>query len=178
MMLAGHLGVSVLAHRYLHADLVPVVVAGVIPDVVDKALCQGWHLMPSGRMWGHTLLGLAVSTVIVRLLWGRQSAWSWAVGYLGHLVADLGGQVPWLYPFVQYDFELSPGLWEILWRKLQNPVEIGLELVLLGWAALAVRGRSGMEKKSTSHEMFAFFRPEKSGRKLTPENRPGGGGER
>ena len=89
-MLAGHLGVSVLAHRYLKADLVPVVVAGVIPDVVDKALCQGLHLLPNGRMWGHTLLGLAVSTVLVRLLWGRQTAWSWAVGYLGHLVADLG----------------------------------------------------------------------------------------
>ncbi len=138
-MLVGHLGVSVLTHRYLKADLVPVVVAGVIPDVVDKALCQGLNLTPSGRMWGHTLLGLAVSTVIVRLLWGRQTAWSWAVGYLGHLVADIGGDVPWLYPFVHYDFEPSPGFWEILWRKLQNPVEIALELALLGWAAWTVR---------------------------------------
>jgi hypothetical protein len=143
-MLAGHLGVSVLAHRYLKADLVPVVVAGVFPDVVDKTLCQGLHILPSGRMWGHTLLGLAVSTFIVRLLWGRQTAWSWAVGYLGHLVGDLGGQVPWLYPFVQYDFEPSPGFWEILRRRLEHPAEIGLELVLIGWAALAVRGRLGI----------------------------------
>ena len=142
-MLAGHLGVSVLTHRYLKADLVPVVVAGVIPDVVDKTLCQGLHIFPSGRMWGHTLLGLAVSTLFVWLLWGRQSAWSWATGYLGHLVGDFGGQVPWLYPFVQYDFEPSPGFWEILRRRLEHPAEIGLELALLGWAALAVRGRLG-----------------------------------
>ena len=150
-MLVGHLGVSVLAHRYLKADLVPVVVAGVVPDVVDKALCQGLDLMPSGRMWGHTLLGLAVSTVIVRLLWGRQTAWSWAVGYLGHLLGDIGGQIPWLYPFVQYEFEPSPGFWEILRRRLEHPAEIGLELALLGWAALAVRGRLGIRDWVTSN---------------------------
>jgi len=148
-MLVGHLGVSVLAHRYLKADLVPVVVAGVIPDVVDKALCQGLGLLPSGRMWGHTLLGLAVSTIVVRLLWGRQTAWSWAVGYLGHLVADIGGQVPWLYPFVQYEFTPSLGLWETLLRKLQNPVEIALELALLGWAALAMHSPQRIERIST-----------------------------
>ena len=142
-MLLGHLGVSILAHRYLKTDLVPVVVAGVIPDVIDKTLCQGLHILPSGRMWGHTLLGLAVSTILVRLLWGRQSAWSWAVGYLGHLLGDFGGQVPWLYPFVQYNFEPSPGFWEILRRRLEHPAEIGLELALLGWAALAIRGRLG-----------------------------------
>jgi len=158
-MLVGHLGVSVLAHRYFKADLVPVVVAGVIPDVIDKTLCQGLRILPSGRMWGHTLLGLAVSTVFVRLLWGRQTAWSWAVGYLGHLIADFSGQVPWLYPFVQYEFDPSPGFWEILRRRLERPAEIGLELALLGWAALAIRGRLGIrnwglviEKRITSNE--------------------------
>ena len=148
-MLAGHLGVSVLTYRYLKADLVPVVVAGVIPDVVDKTLCQGLRLFPSGRMWGHTLLGLAVSTVLVWLFWGRQSAWSWAVGYFGHLVGDIGGQVPWLYPFVQYDFEPSPGFWEILRRRLEQPAGIGLELALLGWAAMAVRLPQRIERNST-----------------------------
>lgn len=148
-MLIGHLGVSVLAHRYLKADLVPVVVAGVFPDVIDKTLCQGLHVFPSGRMWGHTLLGLAVSTIIVRLLWGRLTAWSWAVGYLGHLVADIGGQVPWLYPFVQYEFDPSPGLWEMLLRRLQNPAGIGLELAVLGWAALAVRSPQRIKQTLT-----------------------------
>ncbi len=148
-MLIGHLGVSVLAHRYLKADLVPVVIAGVFPDVIDKTLCQGLHVFPSGRMWGHTLLGLAVSTIIVRLLWGRQTAWSWAVGYLGHLVADIGGQVPWLYPFVQYEFDPSPGLWEMLLRRLQNPAGIGLELAVLGWAALAVRSPQRIKRTLT-----------------------------
>ncbi len=140
-MLIGHLGVSGLAHRYLKADLVPVLIAGVIPDVVDKTLCYGLRLAPSGRMWGHTLLGLTLSTGVVWLLWGRRTAWSWAVGYLGHLVADLGGQIPWFYPFVQYDFPPSRGFWEMLLHKLQHPAEIALELVLLVWAGLAIGNR-------------------------------------
>ncbi|HOT91282.1 MAG TPA: metal-dependent hydrolase [Anaerolineae bacterium] len=145
-MLIGHLGVSGLAHRYLKADLAPVVIAGIVPDVVDKVLCYGVHLMPSGRMWGHTLLGLVLSTAVVGLVWGRQTAWSWAVGYLGHLVADLGGQVPWLYPFVHYDFPPSLGFWEMLLHKLQHPAELVLELALLGWAALALRGRCSLAR--------------------------------
>ena len=152
-MLVGHLGISGLAHRYLKADLVPVVVAGVFPDVVDKLLCQRLRLMPSGRMWGHTLLGLALSTVIVRMLWGRQTAWGWAVGYLAHLLADLNGQVPWLYPLVQYDFDPSPSLWEILRRKLEHPAEMGLELALVGWAAFAVRDRVSIFPQRTERNV-------------------------
>lgn len=137
-MLLGHLGVSLLAHRYLQADLAPVVVAGVFPDVVDKGLCQGLRVLPSGRMWGHTLLGLTVSTVLAGRLWGRRAASSWAVGYLGHLVADLEGQVPWLYPFAPYDFAPSPSFWGILRQQLTRPGAIVLEVLLLGWAAVAV----------------------------------------
>jgi len=81
-MLFGHLAISALQHRYLKADLVPVVVAGVLPDVVDKTLCQVLHLTPSGRMFGHTLAGLGLSALCVTpagwsrgciLLWGMIS---------------------------------------------------------------------------------------------------------
>lgn len=138
-MLFGHLAVSALAHRYLKADLAPVMVAAVAPDAVDKLLCQGLHIFDSGRMWGHTLIGLALTTVLVRVIWGREVAWGWAVGYLGHLVADIGGDVPWLYPVVQYDLDASPGLWEILLRKLTDPTGMVLELALTVWAVVALR---------------------------------------
>ena len=82
-MLFGHLAASVLQHRYMKADLAPVVVAGVFPDLVDKTLCQVLHLTPSGRMFGHTLAGLGLSALAVRLIWGRRArpapwGWSWA----------------------------------------------------------------------------------------------------
>ena len=138
-MLFGHLAVSVLQHRYLKADLVPVVVAGVSPDVVDKTLCQVLHLTPCGRMFGHTLVGLGLSALVVGLIWGRRAAWSWALGYLAHLLGDSHGFVPWLYPFVGYDFpQHAPGLFEIVCRALADPAAMALELALSAWAAWAL----------------------------------------
>ena len=137
-MLLGHVAVSILEHRYLKADLVPVVVAGVVPDVVDKTLCQVLHLTPYGRMFGHTLVGLALSTAVVGLIWGRRVAWSWALGYLGHLLGDAGGFIPWLYPFVHYDFpQRLPGLVAILRHGLADPAVIALEVAVCVWALCA-----------------------------------------
>ncbi len=137
-MILGHLAVSALEHRYLDADLVPVMVAGLAPDLVDKTACQILHLAPSGRMWGHTLVGLALSTLLIDLLWGKRAARSWALGYMGHLLGDLNGFVPWFYPFVSYDFKSSPSLWHILHNLLRDPVRLGLESALVVWAILAL----------------------------------------
>jgi hypothetical protein len=137
-MLFGHLAVSILQHRYLKADLAPVVAGGIFPDVVDKTLCQVLHLTPSGRMFGHTLVGLILSTAVVGSVGGRQVARSWALGYLGHLLGDVAGFVPWLYPFARYDFPPSPpGLIEILRHALANPDSMRLDVALSVWAICA-----------------------------------------
>ena len=148
-MLFGHLAISALAHRYLKAEFAPVMVAAVAPDVVDKLLCQVLHVFDSGRMLGHTLLGLALTTVVVRVIWGREAAWGWSVGYLAHLVADMGGDVPWLFPFVQYDLAPSAGLWEILLKKLSHPSEMTLEIALAIWAVVAVRQAGGVRRRTS-----------------------------
>jgi hypothetical protein len=138
-MLFGHLAIVALQHRYLKTELVPTAIAGLFPDLVDKTLCQVLHLTPSGRMLGHTLLGLALSTVAAGLSGGKKRAWSWALGYAGHLLGDLGGPVPWLYPFVPYDFPYAPsGLWEILRQGLSDRKEVAIELALVAWAILAL----------------------------------------
>jgi hypothetical protein len=145
-MILGHLAVSALLHRYLNVDLTPTVAGGLFPDAVDKTLCQVLHLTPSGRMFGHSLVSLALSTGVVRALWGRRAGQGWAVGYLGHLVSDLPTEVPWLYPFAGYEFpEHSPGLWEIVRRALSNPLRLGFELALSIWAigALCASHRPG-----------------------------------
>lgn len=137
-MLFGHVAVSVLQHRYLKVDFAPVVVAGVFPDLMDKTLCQVLHLTPSGRTFGHSLAGLALSAGVVGLIWGRRAAQSWALGYLAHLLCDAGGFVPWLYPFVRYEFPPhSPGLLEIVRQALANPATIGPDLALSAWAVCA-----------------------------------------
>lgn len=138
-MLFGHLAVSVLQHRYLKADLVPVVVAGVFPDIVDKSMCYGLHVVPSGRTWGHTLLSMGLSTVMVSLIWGWRTGYSWALGYLGHLLGDFGSALPWFYPFRPYEFPSpSPSLWTIVRRLFTNPPALSFELALSVWAIAAL----------------------------------------
>jgi hypothetical protein len=139
-MILGHLAVSALLHRYLEVDLAPTVAGGLFPDAVDKTLCQVLRLTPSGRMFGHSLASLALSTAVVRAFWGRRAGRGWAAGYLGHLVGDLPTAVPWLYPFASYEFpERSPGMWEILRQALSNPLRLGLEMALSVWAIGALR---------------------------------------
>jgi hypothetical protein len=135
-MIFGHFAVSALLHHYLDADLESVVAGGIFPDAVDKTLCQVLRVTPSGRMYAHTLLSVAFSTAVVSLLWGRQKARAWALGYLGHLAADGGGRLPLLYPFKKYEFVGGePGLFQIIQNALHRKVDMGIELILVVWAA-------------------------------------------
>lgn len=135
-MIFGHLAVSTLVHHYLGADLKTAMAGGLFPDVVDKTLCQVLRVTPSGRMYAHTLLSVVLSTSLVSWIWGRQKARAWALGYLGHLAADGGGWLPLLYPFKQYEFVGGePSLFQIVQNALQRKVDMGIELVLMVWAA-------------------------------------------
>ncbi|OQY46747.1 MAG: hypothetical protein B6242_06945 [Anaerolineaceae bacterium 4572_78] len=133
-MLYGHLATSALLHRYTHASATPVMIAGIFPDIIDKTLCYVLHLTSSGRMFGHTLLVLSVSTLIVWLVWGKKVGWSWGLGYFAHLVCDMGGTVPWLWPFVSYTFspDMLPNIFGKIWLALVNPKLI--EVVISIWA--------------------------------------------
>lgn len=140
-MLLGHIGVALLEHQILDADLAPVLAGTAFPDVLDKLLCQVLRLMPNGRMWGHTALSVGVTTCLVWLVADGRTARSWLVGYLGHLLADLEGPIPWWYPFRTYDFEPSPGLGEIFRRFAKNPAEMLFELGLIGLGLLVLSRR-------------------------------------
>ena len=132
MILPGHVAASILCHRHLKVDLRVALVAGVIPDVIDKLLYYGPHLVPSSRVPMHTLLAWGVSTLLVALIerlvaalrinegygalpgsgkgrGGVPFPWAvaWGVGYGAHLLCDsplVGGKIPFLYPFRAYDF--------------------------------------------------------------------------
>jgi hypothetical protein len=151
-VIIGHVAISVLLHHYLDVDLGLATAAGVFPDATDKFLCQVLRVTPSGRMYGHSLLGVALSTLFVYRVWGRRAAGVWLLAYLGHLAADMDGFVPWLYPFRAYDFEGEKvGLFTIVRRVTRHPLKVGLELVLLIWAlcALLVETRSGPVRSGT-----------------------------
>ena len=137
-MLFGHLAVSALEHRYLKAEFAPVMVAAVLPDAVDKALHYVAGQTETGRLWGHTLLAALLTSLVVWGIWDRQSATSWALGYLSHLVCDIGSVVPWLFPLVTYEFPVSVGFALTLWDGLSNIPRMAFELALSGWAVAAL----------------------------------------
>lgn len=133
-MLFGHIAVSALEHRYVKAELVPVMAAAVFPDLLDKTTHYALGLTDSGRLWGHTLIAALLTTGIVFLIWGRQTATSWALGYLSHLLCDINNVVPWLYPLISYDFPVSEGFEATLWASLTDIPRMGLETALSIWA--------------------------------------------
>jgi len=139
MILPGHLAASLLCHRHLRVDLRLALVAGVLPDVVDKLAYYVFHLVPSSRLPMHTLLAWLASTAVVALLAlalstslartreracprprssrgpsgaGVRSISSFSLAYAAHLLCDsplLGGKLPFLWPFRAYHFT-SPRL--------------------------------------------------------------------
>lgn len=139
-MLFGHLAVSALEHRYLKAEFVPVMAAAVLPDAVDKVAHYVLNETTTGRLWEHTLIGAAASSLLVLLLFGKRNAASWALGYLSHLICDMGSVVPWLYPLVSYEFPPAEDFVTTLWMGIAQP-RIILEILLSVWALFALRHR-------------------------------------
>jgi hypothetical protein len=140
-MIFGHLAVSALEHRYVKVEFVPVMAAAVLPDGVDKVSHYVLGQAENGRLWGHTLIGVFASTLIVLLFWGKRSALSWMLGYLSHLVCDIGGVVPLLHPFMKYEFSPAYDFKTTLGMGLSNYPRLVLELALSIWVFAALRHR-------------------------------------
>jgi len=84
---------ALLAHRRVsRAQLLAVLVASQLPDLIDKPLAWWVPILPSGRSLGHSLLfavPLVVSVGVVAHRAGRFGVTpAVAVGYLCHLLGD------------------------------------------------------------------------------------------
>ena len=110
MHIPGHIAVALAQHCLptLSEDenaLKPLLLASVFPDIVDKTIGYVFHAMPNGRHYAHNVFSLVGLSLLVALVWGRATGYAWFLGYVGHLVADQGGLVPWLFPLRQYNFK-------------------------------------------------------------------------
>jgi hypothetical protein len=139
-MLLGHLAVPIILDHYFGLEPGALYAASIFPDVNDK-LARGLRLTPAGRSAAHSLAGVALSTILVTLGWGRSAGRSWLLGYLGHLLGDMDGTVPWLYPFVGYRYRLRRRHFVgALIKGLTQPTLPELALIL--WALALVRTAS------------------------------------
>ena len=111
MQIPGHLTVALAQYRLFfyrnrQKEIIgPLLLASLFPDVVDKAIGYIFKLMPNGRHYAHNIFSLVGFSAIVTLIWGRVVGLAWFVGYLGHLLADSEGLVPWLFPLRCYPFQ-------------------------------------------------------------------------
>ena len=111
MHIPGHLATALAQHRLLtlsgRADQVvlpPLLIASLLPDVVDKAIGYVFCLMPNGRHYAHNVFSLLGLSLVVLLLWGPAVGLAWFSGYLGHLLVDSDSFVPWFFPAKRYQF--------------------------------------------------------------------------
>ena len=128
-MILGHFALAFILKQALPVESVPLLVGSLCPDVVDKTLYVTRRVYGT-RTYGHTLLGLLVSSGILYLGWGHKTAGSWALGYLGHLLADADGFLPWFYPFMTHAYRhrsRSCKTQDYYWPTLP-------EWVLISWA--------------------------------------------
>jgi hypothetical protein len=128
MNIPGHLAIGLAQHQLpplarRKRTLIPLLIASLFPDLVDKTIGYGLHLMPNGRHYAHNIFSLAGTTLLVMGLGGRRVGLAWGLGYLGHLLADYYGSVPWLFPLQGYDFRAG--------RLFFDPRQLARETLLL-----------------------------------------------
>jgi hypothetical protein len=137
MQIPGHLAIALAQanlpslRRGSKRLLVFLLLASLFPDLVDKTIAYGFHAMPNGRHYAHSLFGLLGSTLLVTLLWDRCRGSAWLLGYLGHLLVDTDRLVPWFFPLKQYPFKKG--------RLRFAPTELGWELLFLALVLLLRR---------------------------------------
>ncbi len=131
----GHLAFSILGARYFNADLIPVIAGGFLPDLIDKPLNDIFYITPYGRCPMHSLLGVAVVTLAVHLIFNWRIAYSYMIGHLAHLIGD-ADFVPWFWPFIEYDYPDGIDILDIMEKPLTIfiPYWMLLELIILGLA--------------------------------------------
>jgi hypothetical protein len=111
MHIPGHLAVALVQYRLVFPRTRKrkiayiLLLTSLLPDAIDKSIGYLLHLMPNGRHYAHNIFSLLGSSVVVSLVGGRLAGQAWFIGYLGHLLADSYGLVPWLFPLKSYPFE-------------------------------------------------------------------------
>ncbi|MBN2329589.1 MAG: metal-dependent hydrolase [Candidatus Omnitrophica bacterium] len=152
----GHLAFSILGNRYFHADWIPVIIGGILPDIIDKPLNDLFHITPYGRYAMHSFFGLFVATLIAYWLFNRKTAYSYMIGHISHLIADVDFN-PWFWPFVEYKFPSGIDVLDILRAPstIFFPSWILWESVLLGLAVFLYSRHA--EKRTVQAAVLTAF---------------------
>ena len=98
-----------------YISLYALLIGSAGPDIIDKAISL--PITGHGRYIGHSLLfNMLISLIVLAVFWKNRRIWiGLIVGWQMHILLDLGGFLPWFFPFVNYDFpERTLSFWEML----------------------------------------------------------------
>ncbi|MBU0514446.1 MAG: metal-dependent hydrolase [Proteobacteria bacterium] len=145
MLLPGHIAAPYLLSRVFRwIDFRFALAGAVFPDLLDKPLAWIFHLTPHGRWIGHSLTGLAATTLIVWLIFRRRAPLavvSWLAGYGVHLILDAGNFMPWFFPWVSYEWPKYTGFrWQYF--PITSTAEIILSIIAAVWLIISWRRHS------------------------------------
>ncbi len=101
-----------------YVSLYALLLGSLGPDIIDKAISL--PITGNGRYVGHSLLfNVVISLSVLAIFWKNKRIWiGFIVGWQMHILLDLGGFIPWLFPFVNYEF---PERVHTFWEMLQLP---------------------------------------------------------
>ena len=135
MLILGHAGITAFIASMIYLPALGAVIGVLLPDVIDKGLFF-LNIAPCARFIAHTVFffpfaGLAAYAIT------REKKFAVAVmlGAVFHLVEDTHYNVPWFYPFVDYEwlytckFGVSLGLFELITES----IGLGLLILIFGY---------------------------------------------
>ena len=127
MIFFGHIGITAFLAALLFLPALFAGIGAIIPDIFDKSLFL-LGVFPCTRFFGHTIL-FAVLVGLVTLVIARKKSFGIAMffGSFLHLIQDIPGNVPFLFPFINYSFFATCGQLSIIDHL--NAYEIAAEIL-------------------------------------------------
>jgi len=104
MLFFGHIGIAIFLGTFLYLSPLIVGISAVLPDLVDKGLLL-FGLSQYTRLFAHNIFFGPIVGLITYVITRRKDfAFTMLFGTYMHLLQDIRTPLPWLWPFVNYNF--------------------------------------------------------------------------
>ncbi len=133
MLLLGHIGLTALASSMFYLPILGGALGVLLPDIIDKGIFT-LGLAPCSRFIAHSIFfAPLVGIVTFAATRNKKFALAVALGAFLHLLEDMNGDVPFLYPIKDYSFFAACGQIKILFTPYVIITETigGLILILM-----------------------------------------------
>ena len=103
MLLLGHMGITALASFMAYLPILGAIAGVLLPDIIDKGFFT-LGLFPCGRYAAHSIFFSPIAGVVTYIVTkNKKLALAISLGAFLHLLEDMHGEVPFLFPFKDYE---------------------------------------------------------------------------